>query len=156
MGNIYCAYYTSPIGEIKISSDENCITGLDFIDEKEEKHDENLTEVLKDALNQLDEYFKGKRKQFDLKLKINGTEFQNKVWKELVNVPYGETRTYKDIAEAVNNPKACRAVGGANNRNRIAIIIPCYRIIGNRGRMVGYAGGLWRKEWLLQHENKNK
>lgn len=156
MKNTYSAYYFSPIGKIKISSDESSITGLDFVDENEEKSDENQPGVLKEALVQLDEYFNGKRKEFDIKLKISGTEFQNKVWRELINVPYGETRTYKDIAEAVNNSKACRAVGGANNKNKIAIIIPCHRIIGSSGTLTGYAGGLWRKEWLLQHENKNK
>lgn len=156
MGNTYCAYYFSPIGRIKLSADDSSITGLDFIDENEGTDDENLPEVLTEALSQLDEYFRGKRKEFNLKLKLNGTEFQNMVWKELMKVPYGETKTYKDIAEAVNNPEACRAVGGANNRNKIAIIIPCHRIIGSGGRLTGYAGGLWRKEWLLQHENKNK
>ena len=105
---------------------------------------------------QIKEYFEGKRKEFDLPLDTPGTEFQNTVWKQLQTIPYGETRSYKRQAIAVNNPKAVRAVAKANGMNRIAIIIPCHRVIGEDGKLVGYAGGLWRKQWLLDFEKENK
>ena len=100
------------------------------------------------------EYLNGKRKSFDIKYEINGTEFQKKVWKELTDIPYGETRSYKEIAVAVGNPKASRAVGMANNKNPIAIIVPCHRVIGSDGKLVGYAGGLDMKRALLTLEKK--
>ncbi len=105
---------------------------------------------------QIKEYFEGKRKEFDLPLDTPGTEFQNTVWEQLQTIPYGETRSYKKQAIAVNNPKAVRAVAKANGMNRIAIIIPCHRVIGEDGKLVGYAGGLWRKQWLLDFEKENK
>lgn len=104
---------------------------------------------------QIAEYFDGKRKVFDLPLDTPGTEFQNLVWEQLQTIPYGETRSYKKQAVAVNNPKAVRAVAKANGMNRIAIIIPCHRVIGEDGKLVGYAGGLWRKQWLLDFEKEN-
>ena len=104
---------------------------------------------------QVAEYFEGKRKKFDLPLDTPGTEFQNIVWGQLQTIPYGETRSYKKQAIAVNNPKAIRAVAKANGMNRIAIIIPCHRVIGEDGKLVGYAGGLWRKQWLLDFEKEN-
>lgn len=152
---MYKAYYKSPIGMIEIVSDQDSILELSFVEEAERVKDE-VPAILKSALRQIDEYFQGKRKEFDLKLNINGTEFQRKVWEQLLKVPYGKTACYGDVAKAVGNGKASRAVGGANNKNKIAIIIPCHRIIGANGSMVGYAGGLWRKEWLLQHERTNK
>lgn len=152
---MYKIYYNSPIGVVEIASDEDSIIRLDFVEEIG-KADAIVPEVLKQALSQVDEYFKGKRKTFDLKLGMNGTEFQQKVWKQLIEVPFGGTATYGDIAKAVGNEKASRAVGGANNKNKIAIVIPCHRVVGSNGKMVGYAGGLWRKEWLLQHEKNNK
>ncbi|NLY70869.1 MAG: methylated-DNA--[protein]-cysteine S-methyltransferase [Clostridiales bacterium] len=113
------------------------------------------TDLLREASKQLDEYFMGNRFKFDLPLFLSGTEFQLKVWKALESIPYGETRSYKQIAEAIGNPKACRAVGMANNRNPISIIIPCHRVIGSSGRLVGYGGGLDIKEKLLQLERDN-
>ena len=116
--------------------------------------DEN--EAVIQCKNQLQEYFEGKRKEFDLNIKfIKGTEFQISVWKALSNISYGEKITYKSIAEKINNPKAVRAVGGANNKNPIAIIIPCHRVVGSNGKMVGYAGGIDKKEYLLKLEEKN-
>ena len=102
--------------------------------------------------SQLDEYFGGKRRIFDLKLEPRGTAFQERVWHELLRIPYGETRSYKDIAIDVGNSQAVRAVGMANGRNPISIIIPCHRVIGINGDLVGYGGELWRKQWLLDHE----
>lgn len=151
---MYKVYYSSPIGSIEIVSDERSILELEFVEEMGQAHDK-APEVLKRALTQLDEYFKGKRKAFDLELKLNGTEFQKGVWQQLQKVPYGNTASYGEIAKAVGNEKASRAVGGANNKNKIAIIIPCHRIVGSKGEMTGYAGGIWRKEWLLQHEKSN-
>lgn len=152
---MYKAYYNSPIGAIEIVSDEDSIVRLDFVDEIG-KADANAPEILQKTISQIDEYFKGSRKTFDLKLGVKGTAFQQSVWQQLIKVPFGNTATYGEIAKAIGNEKASRAVGGANNKNKIAIIIPCHRIVGSSGKMVGYAGGLWRKEWLLQHEKSSK
>lgn len=148
------SYYDSPLGQIEIHSKEGSIIGLRF--HKEKRNQEKIEAVLIKVKKQLDEYFNGKRKSFDLPLKTNGTKFQTKVWKELINIPYGQTITYKEIAAAIGNDKASRAVGNANNKNKIGIIIPCHRVIGSNGKLVGYAGGLWRKKWLLEHEKRFK
>ncbi len=146
-------YYESPIGKIKIEAEGESIIGVSFSMESSE-WDEN--EAVIQCKNQLQEYFEGKRKEFDLNIKfIKGTEFQISVWKALSNISYGEKVTYKSIAEKINNPKAVRAVGGANNKNPIAIIIPCHRVVGSNGKMVGYAGGIDKKEYLLKLEEKN-
>lgn len=146
-------YYESPIGKIKIEAEGESIIGVSFSMESSE-WDEN--EAVIKCKNQLQEYFEGKRKEFDLNIKfIKGTEFQISVWKALSNISYGEKVTYKSIAEKINNPKAVRAVGGANNKNPIAIIIPCHRVVGSNGKMVGYAGGIDKKEYLLKLEEKN-
>ena len=110
------------------------------------------TPLIKEACRQLSEYLKGERKTFDLPLNPKGTDFQKCVWRALCDIPYGETRTYKQIAEAIGNPKAVRAVGMANNRNPITIIVPCHRVIGANGTLVGYGGGLEMKEFLLRLE----
>lgn len=110
------------------------------------------TPLVKEAYRQLSEYLKGERKAFDLPLRPRGTDFQKQVWRALCDIPYGETRTYKQIAEAIGNPKAVRAVGMANNRNPITIIVPCHRVIGANGKLVGYGGGLEMKEFLLRLE----
>lgn len=110
------------------------------------------TMIIKETKKQLQEYCEGKRKEFTLPLELEGTPFQVKVWQELLKIPYGTTKSYQDIAQAINNPKASRAVGMANNRNRIMIIIPCHRVIGSNGKLVGYAGGLKMKEELLKIE----
>lgn len=115
-----------------------------------------LTPHLKDLKSQLDEYFVGKRKQFSVPLATPGTEFQNQVWKGLQDIPYGETRSYKEQAKALGNPNAVRAVARANGGNRVAILIPCHRVIGSNGELVGYGGGLWRKKFLLDLESKYK
>lgn len=152
MDTQYISYYDSPIGLIKITANEKAITGLDFVYKKSKEEENDLINICK---KQLDEYFKGERIEFDLNIHINGTEFQVAVWNELKKIPYGETRSYKDIAKSIGNEKAVRAVGGANNKNKIAIIIPCHRVVGSDGSLTGYAGGLWRKQWLLEHESRN-
>lgn len=148
-------YYESPIETLTLTSEGENLIGLDFgkvqIEGKEEK-----TKVIQDAIDQLEEYFQGKRKHFDLPLKFYGTEFQKKCWNALITIPYGETRSYKDMSEIVNCPKGYRAVGLANNRNPIAIIAPCHRVIGSDGKLVGFGGGLDKKEFLLNLEKKNK
>ncbi|MFL0252199.1 methylated-DNA--[protein]-cysteine S-methyltransferase [Clostridium neuense] len=148
------AYYESEIGLIKISADEDNVLGLDFVAEKDKEASES--ELLSETLKELHEYFKGKRKEFNLNLFLDGTDFQKKVWRELMKIPYGKVVTYGEVAKSIGNEKASRAVGNANNKNKIAIIIPCHRVIGVSGKLVGYAGGLWRKEWLLQHEKNAK
>jgi AraC family transcriptional regulator of adaptative response/methylated-DNA-[protein]-cysteine methyltransferase len=110
---------------------------------------------IKELIKQLNEYFEGRRKQFDVAIKTFGTEFQKKAWNALLKIPYGKTRSYKMQAEIIGHPKAVRAVGTANGCNRIAIVIPCHRVIGENGRLTGYGGGLWRKQWLLNHEMNN-
>lgn len=153
---MYKAYYNSPIGIVEVVSDENSIIQLEFVENATENDLQGAPQVLGSALQQIEEYFLGKRSVFDLKLNAKGTEFQQKVWHSLIDVPYGNTACYGEIAAAVGNSKASRAVGGANNKNKIAIIIPCHRIVGADGSLTGYAGGLWRKEWLLKHEKDNK
>ncbi len=124
--------------------------------------DENIsdfgtkTKLTDKVYEELLEYFDGKRKQFDVPYKLKGTDFQKKVWSALMCIPYGQTRTYKEIAIAVGNEKASRAVGMANNKNPIHILVPCHRVIGANGKLVGYAGGLWVKEFLLKMERENK
>lgn len=155
MNQIFRTYYSSPIGVLRITAYQDSITALEFCDTQPEFIETvNEPAIIKDCKSQLDEYFRGNRTEFNLKLSLSGTDFQNKVWKELLRVPYGKTASYKDIAMSCENPKAVRAVGGANHNNRIAIIIPCHRIVGSNGKLTGYAGGLWRKEWLLKHEIK--
>lgn len=150
----YLSYYKSPVGVLCIRADEDFITGVSVADSLLEK--ENPSALTEKAAFQLEEYFSGKRKAFALPLCPNGTDFQKRVWNALCEIPYGETKTYKDIAAAVGNEKASRAVGGANNRNPIMIIIPCHRVIGANGSLIGYAGGLKVKEYLLNLEKENK
>lgn len=113
------------------------------------------TSLIKEAHLQFSEYLKGERKEFDIPFRMKGTKFQKQVWTALCEIPYGETRSYKQIAEAIGNPKAVRAVGMANNRNPLLVLVPCHRVIGSNGQLVGYAGGLGKKEFLLRLENPN-
>lgn len=145
--------FYSPLGAIRIAAEADCIVRLDFVKAAEHAPVWNIANsLLAAAQAQLAEYFAGKRRQFDLPLNPKGTEFQKKVWQALQTIPYGETRTYKDIAEAVGAPKGFRAVGMANHNNPIAIIIPCHRVIGSNGLLTGYAGGLEYKRALLSLE----
>lgn len=145
-------YYKTPIGTAKIIGDEHGIISVSLINDKTESSESTL-ECLKDCVQQLSEYFKGSRNTFNLKLNPQGTDFQKKVWNELLNVPFGQTRTYLEQSKKLGNAKAIRAVASANGKNPIWIIIPCHRIIGSDGSLTGYAGGIWRKKWLLEHEN---
>ncbi|MET0960054.1 MAG: methylated-DNA--[protein]-cysteine S-methyltransferase [Psychrobacillus psychrotolerans] len=150
--------YKSPIGIVEIVGTEEVVSSIMFVEGDEVSNTVNseTPQVLVDCSIQLDEYFKGERHVFSFPYNFEGTEFQKKVWNALTTIPYAETGSYKDIATAINNEKAVRAVGTANGKNRLSIIIPCHRIIGSNGRLTGYAGGLWRKEWLLQHERSFK
>ena len=142
--------YPSPIGLVEIGGTTKQILSLYFVDERRpdvEPHGE-----LQKALSQVGEYFNGVRREFDLNLGLHGTAFQEQVWRQLLTVPYGSVATYQAIARAIGRPKAVRAVGAANGQNPISILVPCHRIIGSNGKLTGYGGGLWRKEWLLRHE----
>lgn len=150
MNKKYYAYYSSPIGYIEIMTSQDLLYSVDFIDQI--KEETSKPKILKETLKQLDEYFKGTRKQFDLNCQFEGTVFQNQVWKALMEIPYGQTMSYEDIAVKINHEKASRAVGNANNKNPIGIIVPCHRVIGSDKSLTGYAAGIDRKRWLLEHE----
>ncbi|MDD2215994.1 MAG: methylated-DNA--[protein]-cysteine S-methyltransferase [Eubacteriales bacterium] len=148
-------YFNTKIGKIGIAENGTAITHVQFANEKPPlEGGYQKTPLLKMAAEQLREYFEGKRTDFNLPLSPAGTEFQLKVWKALQTIPYGETRSYRQVAEIIKKPKACRAVGMANNRNPIAIIIPCHRVIGSNGNLVGYGGGLDLKQQLLDLEKQ--
>ena len=147
---MYIDYMSTPIGILEIQASEHGITKLIFLESGNSTI--NSCGIINKCKRQLKEYFNGKRKEFDLPLDQHGTNFQKSVWTQLVKVLFGQIASYRDIANAVNNPKAVRAVGAANGKNPISIIVPCHRIIGSNGTLTGYAGGLNRKAWLLNHE----
>jgi methylated-DNA-[protein]-cysteine S-methyltransferase len=153
MKNIF--YYQTDIGQIGIAEENGHITHVTFeSDSRPEGYSVCETDLLQNAADQLREYLSGKRKCFDLPMCPSGTPFMQKVWGCLENIPYGQTRSYSDIAEAAGNRKACRAVGLANNRNPVPIFIPCHRVIGAKGSLTGYRGGLEMKRILLELERK--
>ncbi|MBQ7874866.1 MAG: methylated-DNA--[Oscillospiraceae bacterium] len=147
--------FDSPVGRLEICEIDGKITRIEIIS-PEDIFEENSTPVLEDAKKQLSEYFCGKRKAFDLPLEFSGTDFQKAVWGELVKIPFGKTKTYGEIAAAIEKPKASRAVGGACNRNHILIVVPCHRVIGSNGDLTGFACGMDKKIWLLGHEAIDK
>lgn len=151
----YITLYDSPVGMLRIVTENNALVELGLDSYEPPASGECVreeAELNKETARQLDEYFAGGRKEFDLPLRPKGTDFQKKDWKALCSIPYGQTRTYKDIAEAIDCPKGFRAVGLANNRNPIMIIIPCHRVIGSNGSLTGYAGGTHIKKYLLELE----
>jgi methylated-DNA-[protein]-cysteine S-methyltransferase len=160
---VFC-YVESPIGRLMLTTDGTALTGLymNLYRNKPSKLPglgddwiQNATiDPLPAAARQLKEYFVGKRREFDLPLRMEGTEFQQRVWRELTKIPFGETRSYGQLAKRLNNPNGSRAVGLANGRNPIAVIVPCHRVIGADGSLTGFGGGLERKEWLLTHEGQ--
>ena len=156
MSEARVVYYESPIGFLEIKGSEAGVPAVEFVDARGPRSGRGgkgpLPAALADCLAQLEEYFLGDRRTFSVKLDLRGTDFQKKVWKELRSVGFGKTTTYKAIARAVGNPAGTRAVGGANHRNPVSIIVPCHRVVGSDGRLTGYGGGLWRKDWLLRHE----
>ena len=162
--------YNSPIGPIEIQATDTAVSRVEFAGEQSGENEEERGErsrsrsssslqsgahpLLEEVQRQLTAYFAGDLRCFDLALALDGTPFQRQVWQQLLSVGYGQTASYQAIAHAIDNPKAVRAVGAANGRNPVAIIVPCHRIIGigARPKLTGYGGGLWRKEWLLRHE----
>ncbi len=167
---LYYDYYNSPLGKILIVANDEYLLYLDFLEEDCDlafEVDEvsilfsaplemYANSTIMQTKNELDKYFKGKLKSFTVPTKTFGTTFQKQAWEELCKIPYGETISYKEQATRLNNPKAMRAVGGANGKNKIGVIIPCHRVIGANKELTGFASGIWRKKWLLEHEEKFK
>ena len=152
VSNLLTTYYKTPIGTAKIVGNKNGIQSVSVEDEIIEKT-ADTPPCLQNCVSQLDEYFKGNRKKFDLKLNPKGTEFQKKVWSVLTNIPFNKTCSYLEQSKQLGDVKAIRAVASANGKNPIWIIIPCHRVIGSDGNLTGYTGGIWRKKWLIEHES---
>lgn len=154
--------YTSPVGNILVKCSENFVTGLLFISENDlnktrqalENSAEENAGPIRTCIQQLNEYFDGTRRIFDLPLRQEGTVFQQKIWTALTAIPYGKTISYMELARRTGDVKAIRAVGTTNGKNQLSIVVPCHRVIGSDGTLTGYSGGLWRKKWLLDHEAK--
>jgi methylated-DNA-[protein]-cysteine S-methyltransferase len=153
-------FYHSPVGIIKIKISGSYVNELLYINDESEISPETIQlsaeekKVLKKCIIQFDEYFSGKRKIFDLPVKQEGTEFQQKVWSELIKIPFGKTISYLQLAQRLGDVKSIRAAASANGRNKLNIVVPCHRVIGSDGSLIGYGGGLHRKKWLLDHEAK--
>ena len=153
--NMNKGYLNTPLGILELKGDDDGLIAVGFTeDETSEIH--KIPDALKEPAQQLREYFEGSRETFNLKLNPQGTDFQKKVWEELLKIPYSKTVSYQEIANRLNDPKVIRAAATANGKNPIAIIVPCHRVIGSDGSLTGYAGGLQRKKWLLDHENPYK
>ena len=160
MSSMYYCYYTAPFGELLLTGSKTSLFSVHFpANHKRKSPPENFSldkKAFLNALDQLDAYFEGSLKRFDLNLTPHGTDFQKKVWKALLRIEYGKTAAYSEIAEMIGNPKASRAVGMANSKNPIPIIIPCHRIIGKNGSLTGFGGGLKIKQFLLDLENHGR
>ena len=156
MSDSITTYYHSPVGLLKISGTNDYISEVTFHDtsQKAEGNKKHLPPMVINCVEQLIQYFNGERKIFELPLNQTGTPFQQDVWSILTQIPFGKTISYLDLARKTGDAKATRAVANANGRNNIAIIVPCHRVIGSSGELTGYAGGLWRKKWLLEMEAK--
>jgi len=150
MTELCYGYYRSPIGLIEIGGTERAVRSLNFVQGQRPGYRAGV--LVEEAVRQMRAYFEDDLRSFDLPLELAGTEFQRAVWAQLLAIPFGSVVSYQDIALTLGAPKAVRAVGAANGRNPISIIIPCHRVIGVDGKLTGYGGGLWRKEWLLRHE----
>jgi len=148
------AFIKTPLGIAKLTGDEKGIREIIILDNELES--ETIPKELKVAAEQIHEYFEGKRTEFTFKINPLGTEFQQKVWKALLTIPYGKTISYLALSKKIGDVKAIRAVASANGKNPLWIVVPCHRVIGSDGSLTGYAGGLWRKKWLLEHENPVK
>jgi len=147
-------FINTPLGTAKIKGDELGVSVISILQEGEIS--KNIPLELKDAVKQLQEYFEGKRTTFNFPINPKGTDFQQKVWKALLEIPYGKTTSYLELSKKLGDVKAIRAVASANGKNPLWIVVPCHRVIGSDGSLTGYAGGLWRKKWLLEHENPLK
>lgn len=151
----YCYHYKTPIGIVRMEECDEAVTAL-YVEEEFDQEQDQETALLKETSQQLMEYFKKERTTFDIPVKLEGTEFQKKVWEALLHIPYGTTQSYGEVAKQIQNPKAVRAIGGACNRNPVMIIVPCHRVIGHNGSLVGFGAGLERKEYLLNLELQRK
>ena len=147
-------FINTPLGTAKIKGDENGICLVSVLQEGEIS--KKIPLELKDAVKEINEYFQGNRKHFTFLMNPRGTDFQKKVWKALLEIPYGKTVSYLDLSKQVGDVKAIRAVASANGKNPLWIAVPCHRVIGSDGSLTGYAGGVWRKKWLLEHESGTK
>jgi len=155
MNEISFAYYQSPLGLLKVSGTQTYITEVTFIDDQNNvSNTPSFNPLLHQCIEELIEYFNGNRRDFDIPVHQKGTEFQSKVWGELLNINYGKTISYMTLAKRLGDPNCIRAAASSNGKNNICIIVPCHRVIGTNQSLVGYAGGLWRKRWLLELENK--
>lgn len=150
------AYIQTPLGIASITGNEKGVQAVSILSDQKQKSSDNVPQSLSTVVTQLKEYFNGQRTDFDLILNPQGTEFQQKVWQELTKIPFGSTVTYLDMAKRLGDPKCIRAAATANGKNPLWIIVPCHRVIGSDGSLTGYAGGLWRKKWLLAHESPVK
>ena len=148
-------FINTPLGFTEIQGDENGISKIHVMNEDIEISTK-IPKELKEAVLQLKDYFEGKRTEFSFKINPAGTDFQQKVWQELLNIPFGKTCSYLELSKKLGDVKAIRAVASANGKNPLWIVVPCHRVIGSDGSLTGYAGGLWRKKWLLEHENPVK
>ena len=156
MSELHFTYYESPIGLLKIGGTDQYIGELSFVDESDQmEHGEpGITEVMHQCTEELIEYFHGTRRNFTIPVHQEGTDFQKRVWNELLGIAYGKTISYMDLAKKMGDPKVIRAAASTNGKNKIVIIVPCHRVIGANGKLVGYGGGLWRKKWLLDFEKR--
>lgn len=145
------AFIKTPVGIAKIEGDKDGISVISILDDEVEVS-AKIPENLSKAAKELSEYFDGKRRDFTFAMNPQGTEFQKSVWKELLNIPFGKTASYMDLTKKLGDVKAIRAVASANGKNPLWVVVPCHRVIGSDGSLTGYAGGLWRKKWLLEHE----
>lgn len=152
--NLYTAYYASPVGTLQVQCSEKFLKVISFTDGDVTDTTHTSHKLVQACFRQLDEYFNGRRKVFTLPVNQDGTDFQSRVWELLNRIPYGKTISYNELAKQYGDTRATRAVASANGRNNIAIVVPCHRVIGSDQKLVGYAGGLWRKKWLLEHETK--
>jgi methylated-DNA-[protein]-cysteine S-methyltransferase len=153
--NLSIAYFSSPIGWLELTGSSAGIRSVLFM-ESVPTVSVSVPVVLEECIGQFEDYFNGKLKQFTVPLDMEGSEFQVRTWKNLISIPYGKTISYKQLAVKTGDSMAVRAVGHANGQNRINIIVPCHRVIGTDGKLTGYGGGLWRKEWLLKFEKANE
>jgi methylated-DNA-[protein]-cysteine S-methyltransferase len=157
---LFTTYFSSPLGNIELAATQDHITAVMFAEAKKVKSlhlpaSAEIPKILEDAIHQLECYFSGKLFEFDLPFEQEGTEFQQKIWKNLTQIPFGKTMSYLELTlQSTQNEKTIRAVASANGRNQLSLLVPCHRVIGSDGKLVGYAGDLWRKKWLLQHEIK--
>ena len=150
--NYYYDHYDTPLGKMEITANEDAVLSIHFVDKVQPVKRNAVTDL---ARQQMLEYFAGERETFDLPMAPEGTEFQRMVWRALTQVAYGETCSYADIANRINKPKAVRAVGAANGKNPMTIVVPCHRIVGSDGSLTGYASGTDKKAWLLNHESQS-